>query len=143
MSPEQLVNVASMAGRLGQVSSDLQAQFSSPELDREELLGLMGKFQEDVAAGVHKQAGWSGSNYGMSKLGLIAYTLMVAREEETLGSPLKVNCCCPGYCDTDMSSHMGPRSPEDGARNAAMLALQTPDQDLNGVFIQDYQPSRW
>ena len=60
------------------------------------------------------------------------------------GRFVKVNCCCPGYCATDMSSHRGHRSAEDGARNAVILALQGGGQGaLTGEFIQDYQVGSW
>jgi len=135
----RVVNVASMAGRLGQVSGSLQRRFSSPALTRDELFALVRKFQDDVAAGRHRQEGWGNSNYGLSKLALIAYTLLVAREE---GNAMRANACCPGYCDTDMSSHRGPRSPAEGARNATMLALLR-DDGPTGAFVRDMQISEW
>jgi hypothetical protein len=55
----------------------------------------------DVAAGNHQANGWSNSNYAISKLALIAATNVLARQYPGL----RVNACCPGYCDTDMSSH--------------------------------------
>ena len=57
------------------------------------------------------------------------------------GTALNVNCCCPGYCRTDMASNRGPRPPEVGARNAVMLA--EPECSLNGEFIQDERVSEW
>ncbi len=94
-----------------------------------------------LQAGVHKARGWGNSNYGLSKLALIAYTKLVAREEAACGSNVRANACCPGYCNTDMTSHSGHRSPADGARNAVMLALDV--SGLNGEFLQDYKVSRW
>lgn len=134
----RLVNVASMAGRLGQVSPSLQETFASTTLTREELDGLVRKFEADVAAGQHKQEGWGNSNYGFSKLALIAYTKMIAREE----GAMRVNACCPGFCATDMSSHTGPRSAADGARNAVKLVL-LPDDAPSGEFWQNEEVSVW
>ena len=57
----------------------------------------------DVVGGIHSKKGWGNSNYGMSKLALIAVTKIWACEEARNG--IQVNCCCPGYCDTDMTSH--------------------------------------
>jgi len=130
-----IVNVASMAGKLRQVSPELQQRFCSETLDRDELTTLMRRFEEAAQVGDHRELGFSNSNYGMSKLGLIAYTKMVAREEPQL----RVNCCCPGYCDTDMSSHGGTRHPNDGANNATML-VGVPD---TGIFIRDEKKSVW
>lgn len=135
----RIVNVASMAGRLGQVSPARQKQFSSEALSLTELRGLVDEFAADVAAGAHKQRGWGGSNYGFSKLALIAATKVLAREEPSI----KVNCCCPGYCDTDMTSHKGPRPAEEGAKNAVCLITGPREACPTGVFIQDQRPSKW
>ena len=70
----RIVNVSSMMSRLNQVSEDLQKRFSSPTLTESELVGLMQKFVDDVAAGDHKEKGWSNNSYGMSKVGVTALT---------------------------------------------------------------------
>lgn len=129
----RLVNVASMAGRLNQVSPERQEQFKNVK-SLDELYGLVREFEDAVANG--DLQGWGSSNYGFSKLALISYTMLKARQK---GSG--VNCCCPGYCATDMSSHRGTRSPEDGAKNAVMLADLS--NDYNGVFIRDMKPAEW
>jgi len=48
-----------------------------------------------------------------------------------------LNAVCPGYCDTDLTSHLGPRSAELGARTLANLALLGADGP-NGKFLYDY-----
>ena len=136
---DRLVNVASMAGKLRQVSAARQRAFSDEALTTEALLGFAEEFAADVAAGQHGARGWGKSNYGFSKLCVIAYTKILARR--FAGSDLRANCCCPGYCKTDMSSNRGPRPPAVGARNAAMLAL--PECALNGEFVQDEAVSAW
>jgi carbonyl reductase 1 len=134
----RLVNVASMAGRLSQLSPELQSEFSDPSLTIPKLYELTNKFEADVQAGVHQQNGWSSSNYGMSKLALIAATKVWAREEKPT---ISVNCCCPGYCRTDMSSQRGPRPPEEGARNAVIPA--TMESPPTGEYFSDYQVATW
>jgi carbonyl reductase 1 len=175
----RVVNVASMAGRLTQLSPELQAKFASPMLTVPELRAIVAQFEADVAAGVHRQRGWStstaappacsramaravvrprrfprsparlrvslllrsctgNSNYGLSKLAVIAYTNVLARSEPTM----RVNSCCPGYCDTDMTSHSGPRPAEEGARTPVALAL-LPDDGPTGSFWENQQPSKW
>ena len=64
----RIVNVASMAGRLGQLQPTLQAKFASPKLTLRELDGLVDSFESDVQAGTHKARGWGRSNYGLSKV---------------------------------------------------------------------------
>ena len=57
-----LVNIASMAGRLGQVSAERQAQFTAPTLTTDGLTALADEFAADVAAGRHKANGRGNSN---------------------------------------------------------------------------------
>jgi carbonyl reductase 1 len=136
----RVVNVASMAGRLLQLrSTQLRSKFTSPELTMEELQSYVDQYERDVLDGTYNQKGWGGSNYGMSKLAVMAATRIWAREEAKNG--IKVNCCCPGYCDTDMTSHRGTRSPEDGARNAVIPA--TMENAPTGQFFQNYEVSDW
>ena len=66
-------------------------------------------------------------------------TKVWAREEEKHG--ITVNCCCPGYCDTDMTSHKGPRSPSDGARNAILPAIKKGIP--GGDFYRDFAVGSW
>uniref|UniRef100_A0A7S2A0J2 Uncharacterized protein n=1 Tax=Trieres chinensis TaxID=1514140 RepID=A0A7S2A0J2_TRICV len=136
----RIVNVASMAGHLSQLrSKELRDQFSAPDLTMSELRGLVDKFEADVKAGTHAQEGWGNSNYGLSKLAVIAATRVWAREEAKNG--VTVNCCCPGCCDTDMTSHRGPRHPADGAKNAVLPA--TMKDPPTGQFFRDLRPSEW
>lgn len=134
----RLVNVASQSGYLGQVSPALQQRFTSDSLTIPELNELLNEFAKAVKDGDHKKKGWSNSNYGISKLGVIAATRIWARQE---AGKISVNCCCPGYCDTDMSSHKGPRPPEEGARNAVIPA--TMENPPTGAFFRDYQVRDW
>jgi carbonyl reductase 1 len=136
----RIVNMASMAGRLGQLrSKELQDKFSDPSLTKEELIALVRKFETDVMEGKHAERGWGDSNYGLSKLAVIAMTKVWARDEAKYN--VKVNCCCPGYCDTDMTSHKGSRPPSEGARNAVIPA--TMENCPTGEFFEDYQVSSW
>eukprot|EP00435_Cladocopium_sp_Y103_P010814 s1918_g2.t2 len=134
----KIVNVASMAGKLRQLSPPLQAQFASDTLDRNRLVSLVENFVAAVQSGRHKEMGWSNSNYGMSKLALIALTRLVAREEPTI----QVNACCPGYCRTDMSSNRGGQDPSVGARTVALCALLPPGAP-SGAFFENQQISVW
>jgi carbonyl reductase 1 len=134
----RLVTVASMAGHLNQLSPNLQAQFSSPSLTMDGLRSLVAKFMQDVATGTHRQEGWGNSNYGFSKLAVIAASTIWARENPGI----LVNACCPGYCDTDMTSHRGTRSPADGARNATSL-VELPDDGPSGGFYKDMREAVW
>jgi len=135
----RIVNVASMAGKLSQLSQPLQAKFSSAALTLSGLSQLVDDFESDVQAGRHAARGWGRSNYGLSKLAVISATKVLAREEPAI----KVNACCPGYCDTDMSSHRGPRSAADGAQNAVVLATMPAAECPSGAFYQNMRASTW
>mmetsp|Transcript_15171 Transcript_15171/g.40696 ORF Transcript_15171/g.40696 Transcript_15171/m.40696 type:complete len:269 (+) Transcript_15171:62-868(+) len=133
----RIVNVASMSGALHQLSPHLQKRFTQQSLTLADLRKLVGEFEAAVAAGNHREQGWGNSNYGMSKLAVIAYT----KELASRAPNIKVNACCPGYCSTDMSSHRGPRPPEVGARTPVLLALL--NEVPTGSFWQDERESIW
>jgi len=46
-----------------------------------------------------------------------------------------VNHVHPGYVDTDMSSHRGPLTPEEGAKSSLFAALLPPNTDIKGKYI--------
>jgi carbonyl reductase 1 len=137
----RLVNVASMAGHLKILKSpQLKERFTS-DLTIPELTQLVEQFVADVQGGVHAQKGWPNSNYGMSKLAVVAITKIFAAQEAQNPS-MKINCCCPGWCATDMSSHSGPRSAEMGARTPVFLAT-LPDDAPSGGFFKDEMEVEW
>jgi carbonyl reductase 1 len=136
----RLVNVASMSGRLNQVTDQAKVdKLTSPGLTMPELMELVDGYQESVMEGTHKKAGWGNSNYGMSKLAVIAATKIWARQEQIVH--ISVNCCCPGYCKTDMSSQNGTRDPADGAKNAVIPA--TMKNPPTGEFFENYEIGQW
>lgn len=108
-SSPRIVNVASQLGHLDIIKkAGIRQTFASADsiLTIPELLALIEKFQADTEAGRAGKEGWPTGVYGvygMSKLGLIAATKILARQERGM----LINACCPGYCDTDMSSHQG------------------------------------
>ena len=56
-----------------------------------------------------------------------------------------VNALCPGYVDTDMSSHKGHLTPEQGAMTPIHLALLPPNDKSNprGDFWAELKPFDW
>jgi len=92
----RVVNVCSEAGHLRIIpNAQLRSQFSSPNLSRDELFNLMAAFVAAVEGERHQVEGWPNTCYGMSKLGLIAFTKIQAREELEAGTGVLVNGCCP------------------------------------------------
>jgi carbonyl reductase 1 len=136
-SDPRIVDVASMSGRLSQLSPELQKKVSSDTLTMDELQDFVNEYEISVMIGTHREKGFGNSNYGFSKLALIAATKVWAREHPDIS----INCCCPGYCKTDMSSQKGGRDPSDGAKNAVIPA--TMENPPTGEFFEDYKVSKW
>ena len=115
----RIVNVASQSGLLKILKSpSKKAIFTSSTLTIDALSAAMNEFISEVES-VGTGNSWSNTCYGMSKLGVIALTKVMARENPGI----LINACCPGWCATDMSSHGGPRTAERGSETPVMLSL--------------------
>ena len=140
-----VVSVASMTGHLKILpSKERKLQFTDPNLSIDQLESLMNEFVLDVKTGVHSERGWPNSCYGMSKLGVIAMTKVLARDEPDV----LITSCCPGYCVTDMTSRRGQLTAEEGARTPAFLAMLDPTdsstfQQYTGTFCKLEKPVEW
>lgn len=140
----RIVNLASGSGHLkilpdNTQGTTLREKFTSSNLTEEELDDIMRAFVRDVESGdVDKQLAWPKTCYGMSKLGIISWTKILAR----LNPGIVINSVCPGWCSTDMSSHQGPRSAKKGAETPLMLALD-PTVVTSGGFYRDYAELEW
>ena len=66
--------------------------------------------------GTHIQEGWPNSAYVVSKVGVSALSRIQQRElaKEGCMPDIVINHVHPGYVDTDMSSHKGPLTIEQG-----------------------------
>jgi carbonyl reductase 1 len=136
----RVVNVVSYAGRLAILrSKDKVETFTSPKLDVESLKVLMKEFVRDVEGGVHAQYGWPNTCYGMSKLGLIALTKVLARDQPGI----MVNSVDPGYCATDQNNNRGNDTAEQGARTPAFLALLPDAEFVSGKYFHNMAETRW
>ncbi|XP_070566129.1 carbonyl reductase [NADPH] 1-like [Ptychodera flava] len=143
----RVVNVASRGGiaSFKKLSQQLAEQFQSDSLTESQLIGLMNRFVSDTKAGDHQAKGWANSAYGATKLGVIALTAIQARalkddpREDTL-----INACCPGYVDTDMSSHKGTKTPDEGAITPVYLALLPPNTTApQGEMVAEKEILKW
>ena len=69
----------------------------------------------EAKRGDHLSKGWPNSTYVVSKVGVSALTIIQQREfDRDSREDLIVNSVHPGYVDTDMSSHKGPLTIEEG-----------------------------
>lgn len=80
------------------------------------------------------EAGWGNSTYAVSKVGVSALTIIQQTEfdKEEPNRNISVNSVNPGYVDTDMTSHKGPLTIEEGAKPPLFLALEP--HGLKGQF---------
>lgn len=136
-----VVMVSSGLGDLSCVSAALREQFEDPRLARDRLTDLMQQFIQDVSDGTHAANGWPGSAYNVSKVGLNAFTRLLAREFEATTS-LRVNAVCPGWAQTDMGGAGASRSVEEGARSIVWAATLG-DEGPSGGFFRDGAAVSW
>ncbi|XP_071455695.1 carbonyl reductase [NADPH] 3-like [Hetaerina americana] len=141
----RVVNVSSSAGHLFRIngeephSSKLRERFSSPDLTEDKLCALMEEFVQAAKAGDHFAKGWPNSAYATSKVGLSALTRVQQRafDADTSKPGIVANHVHPGYVDTDMTSHKGPLTIEEGAVAPLYLALLPPTDDKTpkGAYV--------
>jgi carbonyl reductase 1 len=134
----RVVNVASGAGRLNQVSDDLQRQFSAAS-SIADVTALMAQFVTSSQEDTHKALGFSNSSYGMSKLGMIAAGRVHARLPQ-----LHTFNMCPGWCKSDMAGWDQPtKTAAQGAVTAVWLATQADPSACNGKFFREKAEVKW
>eukprot|EP00977_Amphora_coffeiformis_P002574 scaffold482_cov266-Amphora_coffeaeformis.AAC.37 len=116
----RIINIASAAGRLAILKSpELRQVLTDPALHLPRLKELLQTFVKDVEAGTHASKGWPNTCYGMSKLGLIAWTkLILARDYPEI----MCNSVDPGYCATDQNNNQGVLPAARGAITPVLLA---------------------
>lgn len=139
----RIINMASQAGALKTITSpSRRGLFFNPGLTLVELEQFVRDFVAASKVGPQLLAsrGWPPTCYGMSKLAVIALTKVLSRQEPSI----IVVACCPGWCATDMSSHSGPYTAEQGARTPAYLAmLANLDVSKSGFFFKEGAPIDW
>jgi len=136
----RIVNIASSAGRLAIFPSNQWAdKFSSSALQMDQLEGYVQQFVTDVQAGTHAEQGWPNTCYGLSKVGIIAMTKILARDEPNI----MVNSVDPGYCATDQNNNQGVRPAKRGAVTPFLLATLPDDQFFTGRHWFDEQEIQW
>ena len=131
-SSPRIINVASAAGRLTILQSqDLVDKFTSETLTIPELSELMEQFVADVQGGTHSERGWPNTCYGVSKLGIIALTKILARQHPDM----LCNSVDPGYCKTDQNNNQGVTDPSQGAYTPYLLAVMEAESDEEGELV--------
>lgn len=135
------VNVSSRAGML-KVCKDatLRDRLTSPTSSIADITRVMDTFV--AAAKEGKNESISTSAYGMSKVGLTALTRVQQRLVNDK-SDIAVNALCPGYVDTDMSSHKGHLTIEQGSETPVYLAELPANTQIRGKFLAEKKEMNW
>lgn len=143
----RVVNVSSMSSSFAirKCSPEIQAKFMNPNITEEELTHLLNDFIQAAKNGDHEKKGYPNSAYGMSKVGVTVLSQIQHRQlSADPREDIILNACCPGYVDTDMSSHKGPKTIDEGADTPIYLALlpegvKTPAGD----FVAGRKAHKW
>ena len=119
----RIVNVSSVASeQVSQYSSELQAKFHAPDLTLDGIDQLADDYVQAAASNTLSRSGWDhADSYSVSKVCVNAMTQVLARQNPKL----LINCCCPGWVDTDMGNQIGKpaKTLDDGARIPVRLAV--------------------
>jgi len=61
------------------------------------------------------------------------------RKAKEDGKGVLINCCCPGFVNTELSkgNPNATKSPQEGAQNALALALLPPGVNIQGTYLSD------
>lgn len=133
----RVAHLSSSAGLLSKIpSSSLQKRFIDPKLTEEKLDDLMREFVDNAKANTHLENGWSSSAYSTSKVGVSALSVIhQAMFDKDPREDIVVNAVHPGYVDTDMTSHKGILTTEQGAVAPIYCALLPKNTEIKGKFI--------
>ncbi|KAL7609957.1 hypothetical protein Lser_V15G09843 [Lactuca serriola] len=130
----RIVNVSSNYGELHWIHNEkVKAEFQDIDnLNEDRIDEIIEWFLRDLKDNKLSENGWplTVAAYKVSKAAINGYTRILARK---FGNIL-VNCVHPGYVITDITSHTGHLTPEEGARAPVMVALLS-DDGPSGVYF--------
>lgn len=135
----RIINIASSAGRLSILPSEQRREaFSSDSLKLHDLEEYMRDFVRAAQEGTHQKEGWPNTGYGVSKVGIISMTKILARQHPKF----MVNSVDPGYCRTDQNNNQGYIPAERGAVTPYLLATLS-GQHFTGIHWYEEQAIQW
>jgi len=129
----RIVHVSSMASQSSQCG--FTPRFGNPinrelhsiniSLTLERLEELAKQFVTDCQNEENVKKGWPKTAYGVSKLLVNGITRVYGHRARSDGKGVLVNCCCPGFVKTDMSSHSDNATKDtvQGAQTSLWLAM--------------------
>ncbi|CAH8451965.1 unnamed protein product [Schistosoma turkestanicum] len=141
----RVVNVSSTLSlvNLKNLSDDLYKKIVG-QMNLSELKEIMEEFVKSAEDGTYSEKGWPSSAYGVSKVGLTkaSYILGEMLKDDPRG--IVINSCCPGYVDTDMTSHKGTKTTDEGADTPFYLAtLPIGSKEPVNQFVYERKVVNW
>ncbi|PWN89888.1 carbonyl reductase-like protein [Acaromyces ingoldii] len=138
----RIVVLASMAGRLDGYKPELAKRFREAKTVKE-ADAIATDFKQAVDAGKEKEQGFKSAAYATSKACIIAWTRAIANEWAAEKATTTINCCCPGYVNTDMTKGRGALTLDQGARTPVLLALADEVKGRSGEYWANQKMERW
>lgn len=141
----RVVNVSSGVSilTLKKLNEELYSKFTS-SMTLQELRTLVTEFVSLANSGTHEQHGWPTTAYGVSKLALTKASYILGDQLKNDPRNIVINSCCPGYVDTDMTSHKGTKTIEQGADTPFYLAtLPIGVTEPLNEFVSDRTIRKW
>ncbi|XP_065864687.1 (+)-neomenthol dehydrogenase-like isoform X2 [Euphorbia lathyris] len=131
----RIVNVSSTAGLLQNIPNQWAKGLLSDgtNLTEERVDEVVNQFLKDFKDGLLETKGWPihMSAYIIGKAAMNAYTRILAKKYPNF----LVNCVCPGFCKTDITTNLGILTAAQGAENVVRLALLSKDESTSGCYF--------
>ncbi|KAJ6686218.1 (+)-NEOMENTHOL DEHYDROGENASE [Salix purpurea] len=134
----RIVNVTSVLGLLKNIPNEWAKGLLDDveNLNEDRLDEVVNEFLKDFKEDLLESKGWPTylSAYVVAKAAMSAYTRILAKKYPSF----RVNCLCPGYCKTDITTNTGVFTAAEGAEYAVRLALLS-DGGPSGCFFYQKQ----
>ncbi|XP_065864685.1 (+)-neomenthol dehydrogenase-like isoform X2 [Euphorbia lathyris] len=131
----RIVNVSSTTGLLQNIPNQWAKGLLSngTNLTEERVDEVVNQFLKDFKNGLLETKGWPihMSAYIIAKAAMNAYTRILAKKYPSF----LVNCVCPGFCKTDITTNLGALTAAQGAESVVRLALLSKDESTSGCFF--------
>ncbi|CAH8831610.1 unnamed protein product [Trichobilharzia szidati] len=109
-----------------------------------ELREFMAEFVKCAEDGTYSDKGWLPNAYAVSKLGLTKASQIFGDMLKSDARRIIFNSCCPGYVNTELTSHKGVKTIDEGADTPFYLATLPPDaQNPINQFVYDRKVIAW
>ncbi|KAL3649541.1 hypothetical protein CASFOL_005944 [Castilleja foliolosa] len=134
----RIVNISSTMKSVGSNKRAKDIFNDIGNLSEEKIDQVLNEYLKDFKEGSLSAKGWPSywGAYCVSKAAVTAYTRLLAKRHPKM----LINSVCPGWVSTDLSSHSGPLSTEQGAKSPVRLAL-LPNGGPSGSFFDQMRAS--